>query len=463
MEKEKKIASNKILWIFAIGQLGWSMLAGIITNWMVKFYEPDELPEGHSLFTPQGRIFLGLLTALGIITATGRLFDAVTDPFIAGKSDSFKHRLGRRIPFMRIAAIPFGVMTVLIFTLPFKGESYGNFGFLFLFCMLFYLCMTAYCTPYNALIPELGRTQQTRINLSTYISVTYFLGSGVSYLVPNIAGIFSGSMGYTNSFRLTVGILSAIAVVCMLIPAFAIDENTYADTTPTQGTAFSSLMATFKNGDFRTFVASDIFYWIGLTMFQTGLPFYITTLLGLDEKWTFPMFAAMTFFSLLCYAPVNIFAKRMGKKKLISFAFMFFSVTFLVTAFAGVLPIPSVVYGFIIAALAAVPMAILGILPQAVVADISESDKLRSGENRQGMFYAARTFAFKMGQSLAMLLFTSIKTINSDVKAGQSGYGLGLRITAILATILCLLGGFIFMRYDEKTVITSIENQKGEQ
>ena len=457
--ENKKIASTKILWIFAVGQLGWSTLAGIITNWMVKFYEPDTLPEGHSYFTPQGRIFLGLLTCLGIITATGRLFDAVTDPFIAGKSDSFKHKLGRRIPFMRVAAIPFGVMTVLIFTLPFDGASYGNFGLLFLFCMLFYLCMTAYCTPYNALIPELGRTQETRINLSTYISVTYFFGSGISYLVPNIAGIFSGSMGYTNSFRLTVGILSAIAVVCMLIPAFLIDENTYADTTPTEGTAFGSLMATFKNGDFRTFVASDIFYWIGLTMFQTGLPFYIETLLGLEEKWTFPMFAAMTFMSLVFYAPVNIMAKKMGKKKLISFAFMFFSVTFLVTSLAGVLPIPGVAYGFIIAVLAALPMAILGILPQAVVADISEADKTKTGESRQGMFYAARTFAFKMGQSLAMLLFTSIKTINADVEKGNSGYGLGLRITAVLATVLCVIGGLIFMRYKEDTVISTINKE----
>jgi GPH family glycoside/pentoside/hexuronide:cation symporter len=174
------------------------------------------------------------------------------------------------------------------------------------------------------------------------------------------------------------------------------------------------------------------------------------------------MFAAMTFFSLLCYAPVNIFAKKMGKKKLIAFAFMFFSVTFLVTALAGILPIPGVAYGFIIAALAAVPMAILGILPQAVVADISEADKIETGESRQGMFYAARTFAFKMGQSLAMLLFTSIKTINSDVPSGESGYGLGLRITAILATVLCLIGGLIFFRYNEKDVIAKLESANKE-
>ena len=33
----KKI-TNKLLWIFAVGQFGWSLLSGIVTNWMVYYY-----------------------------------------------------------------------------------------------------------------------------------------------------------------------------------------------------------------------------------------------------------------------------------------------------------------------------------------------------------------------------------------------------------------------------------------
>lgn len=490
---EKKIASNKILWIFAIGQLGWSILSGIISNWLVFFFQPttDEIAHGQTAYIPQG-LFLGL-TAIGLITAVGRVFDAVTDPLIAGKSDRLRHRLGRRIPFMRIAALPFGVITVLLFTSPInESENTVNMIALFVCAMLFYLCMTAYCTPYNALIPELGRTQNARINLSTYISVTYFFGTAVAYLVPNIAAFFMTGLSpeeaishfggqaemtsrfgetitqqivsgdftvysnYAEAYRITIGILAAAAVICMFIPAFLIDENKYADTTPTETPAFKSLAATFKNKDFRTFVLSDILYWVALTLFQTGLSFYITVLMGLEATWTFPLFAIMTAMSLVCYAPVNILAKKLGKKKLISFAFMFFAVTFLVTGFAGILPIPSVAYGIIVAVLASIPMAILGILPQAVVADISESDKITTGESRQGMFYAARTFAFKMGQSVAMLLFTSIATINKEIPIGEVGYGLGYRLTAFIATALCLLGGFVFFRYNEKGVIAKI-------
>ena len=459
---EKKVAANKTLWIFAIGQLGWSMLSGIVNNWLVFFFQPSpiELEAGQEQFIPDVKI-LGVFTILGLIAAVGRVFDAVTDPLIAGKSDSLKHKLGRRIPFMRAAAIPFGVVTVLLFISPFSAGSMGNAVVLFIFAMLFYLCMTCYCTPYNALIPELGRSQAARINLSTYISVTYFFGTAVAYLVPNLAAIFmNGSFSYARSYQITIGILAAIAVICMLIPAFLIDENLYADTTPSDIPAFRSLMETFKNKDFLTFVFSDILYWLALTLFQTGLSYYITMLMGLESTMTFPLFAVMTVMSLVCYAPVNRLAKRLGKKKLIAFAFMFFAVTFFITGFAGWLPIPGLVYGILIAVLASIPMAILGILPQAVVADISEADTLETGQSRSGMYYAARTFAMKLGQSIALLLFTSMATIGSDAAKGTTGYGLGYRITAFSATVLCLLGGFVFMKYNEKKILNKITDHQ---
>ena len=41
---QKKPITNKLLWIFAVGQFGWSLLSGIVANWMVYYYTgtPDE-------------------------------------------------------------------------------------------------------------------------------------------------------------------------------------------------------------------------------------------------------------------------------------------------------------------------------------------------------------------------------------------------------------------------------------
>ena len=78
-DEGKKLAGNGILWLFAIGQLGWSMLSGIISNWFVYYYQPGEslLSQGQQLFITQGAVFVGL-TVIGLITASGRIFDAFT-------------------------------------------------------------------------------------------------------------------------------------------------------------------------------------------------------------------------------------------------------------------------------------------------------------------------------------------------------------------------------------------------
>lgn len=453
-----KKVTNKVLWLFAVGQLGWSMLSGIIVNWLVYFYQPnaDAKKDGLTTFVSQKPVFAGIMV-MGLITAVCRLFDAVTDPLVASKSDSSTHKDGRRIPFMRFIAVPFGIVTVLVFVSPVKGESTANAFFLLLMLLLFYLCMTIYCTPFNALIPELGRDQKDRINLSTYISVTYFVGTAVSYLLPNIAGIFRESMGYVGSFRITVAIMSAIAVICMLVPVFTIKEKDYASTEPSSTPVLESLKKTFSNKQFRIFALSDILYWVALTIFQTGLPFYITSLMGLEDNKTFTLFAVMTGMSLVFYAPVNIFAKKLGKKKLVFSAFVFFSFVFLLTTLCGKMGISGMANGILIAVLASIPMAVLGILPQAIVADIAQADGIETGESREGMFFAARTFAMKLGQSVAMLLFTSMAKIGSE-----DGTGSGYRISAAVAAVFCLGGAIALGMYKENKIKETIDNSAKE-
>ncbi|MCI2047273.1 MAG: MFS transporter [Faecalibacterium sp.] len=447
-----KPVTNKMLWLFAVGQFGWSLLSGVITNWLVFFYQPsaETVSAGQTLFITQGAVFLGL-TVLGLITAVCRIFDAVTDPWVASLSDRCKSKAGRRIPFLRGAALPFAAVTVLVFMAPVSGVSLWNNFYLLAALVLFYLFLTLYCTPFNALIPELGKTPKDRINVSTYISVTFFLGTGTAYLLPNVAGAFAPRFGYVGSLRITVAIFAVVALAAMLVPALTLKEAEFADTTPSQTPGVKSLVKTFRNKEFQTFVKSDILYWIALTIFQTGLPFYITVLMKLDAGMSFVLFALMTLLSLVFYVPVNLLAKKWGKKKLVSFAFLFFSAVFLLTTFSGMAGFTGLGCGLIVSGLAAVPMAVLGILPQAVVADIAEADAVTTHENREGMFYAARTFAFKLGQSAAMLIFTALAGI------GQNGFG--YRVSAVVAAVLCLAGGLVFLKYHEDTVARTIAKE----
>ena len=435
------------MWCFAIGQFGWSLLSALITNWLVYFYQPnaDSIAEGQTLFIPQGRVIFGIATVIGGIAALGRIFDAVTDPLIANLSDRSKNPRGRRIPFMQKIAIPFALVTALVWMAPVNGVSAVNCIWLLVTLLLFYLFMTTYCTPYNALISELGTTQDTRISISTYISVTFLLGSAIGYAAPYIWGALVPSFGRVMAIRITFIILSVIGLIALFVPTFTINEKDYVTTVPSNDNAFDSLVKTFKNGDFRVFVGSDVLYFVGLTIFQTGLPFFITALMKLPETMTTILYVGMTLLSFVCYPLVNYLAHRMNKKKLVLIGFVGLSCAYIITAISGLMG-AGMVFGILVVVVAAFPMAILGILPQAIVADIAQADAMTTGENREGMFFAARTFAFKMGQSISMLLFTAFASISPET-------GFGYRIAAIVAAGICLAGALVLSRYDEKKVL----------
>ena len=454
----KKLTTGKI-WQFAAGQFGWAMLSGIISNWLVYFYQPDEaaISQGQTVFIPQGLAILGIITVIGGITALGRVFDAFTDPMIASLSDRCTSKNGRRIPFLKWASLPLALATVLVFWSPVNEKSWINAVFLLVMVLAYYLFITAYCTPYNALISELGHTQQERLNISTAISFTFIVGTAVAYLAPAIWGIFVPALGRVEAIRLTFTIMAAVAWLCMLVPVFCIREKEYVNTVPVQESAFHSLAATFRNGEFRKFVGSDIFYWIALTMFQTGLPFFVTSLLKLPETMTTLYFVGMTALSVLFYLPVNKLTPKFGKKRMLLFAFVMFSTAFFYTGFMGKIPfLSAAAQGFVLMVFAALPMAIFGILPQAMVADIAESDSVTTGSNREGMFFAARTFAFKLGQSLSMLIFTGVSTIGTAT-------GAGYRIAAFGAALFCGIGAVLLVFYNENkinAVIAGTQNAK---
>ena len=461
------------MWIFAVGQLGWSMLSGIISAWLVTFYLPTEgdLANNAVQYITPGLVIGGFLTILGLITALSRVFDAVTDPWIASLSDRSKNKNGRRIPFMRRAAIPLAIVTVLLFCAPVEKISGWNVAWISVFVVLFYLFMTMYCTPYNALISEFGKTQEDRMFISTAISLTYFAGTLLAYTPFVFAGMLRGAVGFAWSYRICFIVLAAIAAVCMLIPTFFLKEKDFVDTVPSNSDMMKSLAATFKNKDFRAFSFSDIMYWIGLTLFQTGLPFFVKVSMGLDESFTMYFLGGMTVLSACFYPVVSGLVKKFGKKKLTIAGFLGLAVAYVIATLIGILGtvengngvIPGIVFGIAICVIAAFPMALLGIIPQSIVADVAEADGYKTGENREGMFFAARTFAMKFGQSLAMLIFTSLAIIGTTQNTNSNDITastLGMTIVGAVAVVFCVLGAVILAFYNEKKVMKTIEEKK---
>ena len=465
----KKRLTKKQMIIFAIGQLGWSLLSGIISAWLVTFYLPKETGVTRFIYP---YLIGGFITVLGIVTACSRIFDAVTDPLIASLSDRSKNPKGRRMPFMRWAAIPLSIATVMIFCAPLDRISGWNVVWISGFIVLFYLFMTMYCTPYNALITEFGKTQEDRMFISTAISLTFFAGTLLAYTPFVFAGVLrNAGVDFYWSYRICFIVLAVIACVCMLIPTFLLNEKEYADSKPSEENVFKSLTSTFKNRDFRVFSGSDIMYWVGLTMFQTGLPFFVQISMGFAETFVFVFLGGMTVLSAALYPFVTKLVKKFGKKKLVIAGFLGLALCYVITAVSSIDALKldggamSWVFGVLIMLISALPMALLGIIPQSIVADVAEAESKTTSQNREGMFFAARTFAMKFGQSLAMVLFTTfaiIGTTQAENATEITPSKFGLMIAAIVAAAFCVLGAIILLFYREKKIMKTIAKEGDE-
>ena len=463
-----KRLTKKQMRIFAVGQLGWSTLSGIISAWFVTFYLPTQVDmeqNGAIQYIVPGLVIGGFLTVLGLITALSRIFDAITDPWIASLSDRSTNKRGRRIPFMQYAAVPLSIVTVLLFCAPINAISSWNIVWISAFIVLFYLFMTMYCTPYNALISEFGKTQDDRMYISTAISLTFFAGTMLAYTPFVFAGMLRGSVGFAWSYRICFIVLAVISCICMLVPTFCLKEKDFVDTKPSNVNMLKSLGATFKNKNFRPFVGSDIMYWVGLTLFQTGLPFFVKVSMKLDESFTMYFLGGMTVLSACFYPIVPKLVKKFGKKKLVITGFLGLALAYVIAGLIGVIGtdvVPGIVFGVLICVIAAFPMALLGIIPQSIVADVAEADGIETGENREGMFFAARTFAMKFGQSLAMLVFTSLAIIgttqntnSNDITASVTG----MIIVGFVAVAFCVLGAILLGFYNEKKIMSTIDKK----
>ena len=166
--------------LYAVGQLGWSALSGLVGLQLVYFYLPPDDPDTDEPVIPihvTQNTFGYIFNVITLLASAGRLWDAVTDPLIASWSDRLVHRRGRRIPFLFAGGVPACVFCALMFVPIVDRESGWNVAWLALTQTLFYLFITVYCSPYAALLSELGHTAEERLNLSTWIAISFAIGT----------------------------------------------------------------------------------------------------------------------------------------------------------------------------------------------------------------------------------------------------------------------------------------------
>jgi len=152
----------------------------------------------------------------------------------------------------------------------------------------------------------------------------------------------------------------------------------------------------------------------------------------------------MVLVSFIFYPIINYLAKKIGKKIIVIFSLVLLSTIFLGIYFLGKSDFHPLIQIYTLIAFAAIPLASLNILPNAILAEIIEKDSEETKENKEAIYFAVRYFFVKIAQTFGIALFAMFLIYGKDV-----GNDFGIRLNGILGFVLCLLAAIIFTRFKE--------------
>lgn len=454
----KKISKKQML-RYCLADVAKGLFNGMIGNYLLYFYQPT-VKSGLPVLIGQNKLF-GFITIMALITAIGKVVDAVTDPLVATLSDKCNHKDGRRMPFMKWAAFPYALSVLMIFYAPFKENSIFNAIWVGFFLVLYYVAYTVYFIPRNALVPEILPNANERVSYYG-ISTAFFMGSSsFMYAATLFVSLLKG-MGLTPlvAWRVVFTVFALIGLVCVWLSATAFKEKEFVkeNSKPTES-MFHSFTQVLKNKNFIFYGLGDLFSGVSMAFFQTSMLYYITLLLNVAESQSFLVMLCAIACALCLFPMIVSLSKKIGKKIMLVAASIVFTIVFAFIYFgdkiASLAPGNELWIGLAMGIVVAFPFAAINILPQSMLSDIIQLDSLENGVNREGIFSATKTFIEKIASAVAMMVVSSVLAIGA--LDGQSVGLLGVKLTGIFAGIFSLFSLIFFMFYNEKTVINTIQ------
>ena len=455
----KQLSNGKII-ALCMGDFARGMINGIVTTYLLTFF----IPTNANTTLPQ--FFLNAALVMAIIRGIGTIVDAVTDPWVANLTDNCKHKLGRRIPFMRWAAIPYGLCCLMIFFPPVNGTSYINAVWVGVLLILYYLFSTFYNIPFSALQAEIVAEPKRRVFLYTMNSLLYVISNALVFCSSMFKGMLMGA-GISEIWALRIPFIICCVggAVAAMIPALVIREQDYIVPKTYSQPLGEALKAIFSYRNFTIITIGYLVMWVAFTFFNTAQVYYITNLLALPDIWVTIVTVISIGVGVCTYPLVNILARKIGKKPLLLGA----CITY-VCLYFGIYNYQTVInliggkgFALVIGFCIAMPIAITNIIPASMFADLAQYDSIQTGQNRAGMFLAARNFANKLCQSIVVIACALLLGKGADGTGAATSEG--IQATALVACIFvfCALGIYFF--YDDKEIARAIRenNEQAKQ
>lgn len=413
---------------YSVGYVGIGLVTNVVVTWAMYFYSPP---------SSSGRPIYLSAAAFGLVIALGRIIDAFTDPLISVWSDNFHSPYGRRIPFMAVGALPTVLAFVFLWYPPVAIPGLINFIYVTIMLGVMFLGLTVVTCPFLALMPEIARTPAQRMRASEGIALAHIAALATAMLG---AAFFIEKFGF-HTMAIFAGV---VALASFSVPILTIKEKP-REKLAAPFSFWDSIRLTLKNRVFLPYILSLPFFWFGFNFVLMGTPYIITVQVGLSESRVGASLILALVVALVSFPIVRRLSLQKGKKYTFSATMLCSSLLLLGLASVGYWPgnIPVSYQGMVFIALAGIPLAGLFILPNALLADITDEDEKNTGQRREAIYYGMQGLVMKgtIGFS-AFFLGLLLETFGY-----AEGHSLGIILIGPVASLCLLTGFFIFRKY----------------
>ncbi len=164
--------------------------------------------------------------AAGTMFMATRFWDAVNDPIMGAIADRTNSRWGKFRPWLLWAAIPFGILGVLMFTTPDLSPT-GKLIWAYVTYTLMTMIYTAINVPYSALMGVITPNSMDRTVVSSFRFILAFIGMFiVQFFVLKMVRLFGGE-NEAAGWQRAMAVMSALAVVLFLITFASTKERVH--------------------------------------------------------------------------------------------------------------------------------------------------------------------------------------------------------------------------------------------
>lgn len=334
------------------------------------------------------------LAALGSIFLLERLWGAFADPVVGTLSDRTRGRFGRRRPWIASGVAVFGLATFALFFPP-DGVSPLYLG---VALFTFYLGFSMIQIPYLAWSGEISGKYRERTRIATFTTVATSTALLLVILLPALIDQLK-----LGDDKLKLGAMGAVVLLTLLpaawltLRAFPEAPVAAAPRAPRAGFIATVRLIAGEKLLLRV-ILSDLAVTFGQGVRNTLLLFVVSAYMGLPQWGATLMLLQYTFG--IAAGPIWMqVASRIGKHR---------------TAIAGELVQVAINLGLLALTPGNLPLLVAltmaqglaqgsgNLMLRAMVSDIADDHRLRTGHDRTALFFSAFSISMKAGMALAV-------------------------------------------------------------